>query len=152
MPYNYPSLRSGASSDERGYWQIRCRQDTLAEWLKNDPILESGEFGFVIAGPPDQCLKIGDGFLKFSKLPWLMSSGDSQSSVSPATRADVIAAIEGQEIEPALLRFPAAPLASSGGQVIGVSADGQYFYQPDIVGGVPVVVNGKRYLLPLIEE
>jgi hypothetical protein len=40
----------------------------------------------------------------------------------------------------------------SSGQPIGLAPDGLNFYQPDIVGGIPIIVNGKRYLLPLIAE
>jgi len=38
------------------------------------------------------------------------------------------------------------------GQPIGLSADGLNFYQPYIVGAIPIIVNGKRFMLPLIEE
>lgn len=40
----------------------------------------------------------------------------------------------------------------SNGQPIGLAADGVNFYQPDIVGAIPIMVAGKRYMLPLIEE
>lgn len=40
----------------------------------------------------------------------------------------------------------------SNGQPIGRSPDGQLFYQPDIVCGIPVVVNGKKFMIPLINE
>jgi hypothetical protein len=38
------------------------------------------------------------------------------------------------------------------GDPIGLSPDGLTFHQPTIVAAIPVVVNGKRYLLPLCEE
>ncbi|NCA13657.1 MAG: DUF2793 domain-containing protein, partial [Proteobacteria bacterium] len=71
-----PSTAPNCSSDERLFQEIRVRQDTLANWLHNDPILKSGEFGFVIGSTdPGQTLKIGDGTLRWSQLPWLMSKG-----------------------------------------------------------------------------
>jgi len=42
--------------------------------------------------------------------------------------------------------------SQSNGDVIGLSADGQNFYQPMIIGAVPIVVDGVRYMIPVIEE
>ncbi len=51
------------------------------------------------------------------------------------------------------LVYAEAPATTqTSGQPIGLSPDGMTFHQPDIVGGIPVVVNGKRYLIPIIEE
>jgi hypothetical protein len=73
-----PSTFRGTSSDERGYQRIRVRQDTRDNWLKNDPILASGEFAFVIGSTNlGETLKIGDGTLRWSQLPWLMATGNS---------------------------------------------------------------------------
>jgi hypothetical protein len=45
-----------------------------------------------------------------------------------------------------------APVAEQpNGLPIGLTADGMEMHQPYMVGGVPVLVGGKRYLLPLIE-
>ena len=77
---NLPSVHRGTDSAERGYQRIRLRQDTEANWLKNDPILESGEFGYVIAAAaPGQMLKIGDGTRRWSELPFLAAQGNSGS-------------------------------------------------------------------------
>jgi hypothetical protein len=38
------------------------------------------------------------------------------------------------------------------GEPIGLSADGQTFHVPEIVGAIPVVIGGKRYLVPILEE
>jgi hypothetical protein len=73
-----PSIQRNSASDERGYQRIRIRQDTAENWLKNDPILASGEFGFVIGATGlGETLKIGDGTLRWSQLPWLMATGNS---------------------------------------------------------------------------
>jgi hypothetical protein len=40
----------------------------------------------------------------------------------------------------------------SNGQPIGFSADGSSYAQPEIVAAIPIVVDGRRYMLPLIEE
>jgi len=42
--------------------------------------------------------------------------------------------------------------AQSDGQVIGLTPDGLEIYQPRMVGGIPVKVNGKEYLIPLVER
>jgi hypothetical protein len=38
------------------------------------------------------------------------------------------------------------------GTPIGISADGLTFHQPVIHGAIPILIDGKRYLLPVIEE
>jgi hypothetical protein len=38
------------------------------------------------------------------------------------------------------------------GTWIGLTPDGQFVYQPQMVGGIPVVVGGKTFLLPLVER
>lgn len=42
--------------------------------------------------------------------------------------------------------------SQSSGQPIGLSPDGNYFFQPDIVAAIPIVVNGKKFMIPLINE
>ena len=73
-----PSTFPYTDSEERGFQRIRVRQDTADNWTKNDPILASGEFGYVI-GSTDrgQFLKIGDGTLRWSQLPWVSATGNS---------------------------------------------------------------------------
>jgi hypothetical protein len=72
-----PSFWRDSSSDERGYQRIRMRQDTAENWLKNDPVLASGEFGYVIGSTnPGELLKIGDGTVRWSQLPWVMANGN----------------------------------------------------------------------------
>ena len=130
-----PSRHRTTDSEERNYQQIRVRQDTNTNWLKNNPIPASGEWCYSIgyrnppttyplndlppatkelegtfilvsdgddnyvyeciatlkpskAGgsgylwrprdiiyvepqQPDQCVKIGDGNVRWSELPWL---------------------------------------------------------------------------------
>lgn len=39
----------------------------------------------------------------------------------------------------------------SNGDPIGISADGQQFFQPVIVGAIPVTVGGKKFLIPICE-
>ena len=70
-----PSTHPNCASDERGFQRIRFRQDTAENWLKNDPILASGEMGYVIGATEGPNLKVGDGWVKWSQLPWI-SSGD----------------------------------------------------------------------------
>jgi len=73
-----PSRHPEAASDERLYQRLQFRQDTLANWLKNDPILASGEMGYVIgATEEDRRLKVGDGTRRWSELPWVASRGPS---------------------------------------------------------------------------
>jgi hypothetical protein len=121
-----PSTHPNCASDERGYQRIRFRQDTAENWLKNDPILASGEMGYVIGATDGPNLKVGDGWVKWSQLPWISSgsSGDSHSGahivseVEPppgeeigdlwidptadieAANIDVLAAIRGKVIAP----------------------------------------------------
>lgn len=46
------------------------REDTLANWMKNNPVLEKGEPAVVRDGRNGEWLKIGDGVTAFSDLPW----------------------------------------------------------------------------------
>ena len=141
-----PSRHRTTDSEERNYQQIRVRQDTNTNWLKNNPIPASGEWCYSIgyrnppttyplndlppatkelegtfilvsdgdknyvyeciatlkpskAGgsgylwrprdiiyvepqQPDQCVKIGDGNVRWSELPWLGGRGP-QGIVGP---------------------------------------------------------------------
>lgn len=73
-----PSTHYGSSSGERLYQRLQFRQDTLANWLRADPILASGEMGYVIgATAEDRRLKVGDGTRRWSELPWVASRGPS---------------------------------------------------------------------------
>jgi hypothetical protein len=50
------------------------------------------------------------------------------------------------------IAYATPAITNSGGQPIGLSPDGLTITRPPIVGGLPVVVDGKRYLIALIEE
>jgi hypothetical protein len=240
-PCHSPSTFSNCASDERGYWRIRCRQDTAENWLKNDPRLASGELGYVIGATDGPNLKIGDGWLRWSQLPWLVDGqgtggscgshivsdvepppGEAEGDlwinpteiVGDLTIIDVLAAIRGQVIAPKAididgpntlfittdidgtaklsLRKDGTPLREiteeniateewvraqlgattptssfsnanppvyagqpvveqDNGLPIGLSPDGMEIHQPYMIGAVPVLVGGKRFLMPLLE-
>lgn len=241
IPCHTPSTQSNCASDERGYWRIRCRQDTADNWAKNNPTLASGELGYVIGATDGPNLKIGDGWLKWSQLPWLVDGqgtggscgshivsdvepppGDAEGDlwINPTLIGgdflvtDVLAAIKGQTIAPRAidldgpntlyisanpdgtvklaLRVDGTPLRAvveeniateewvlaqlgttaptstfsnanppvyvsapvteqPNGLPIGLTPDGMEIHQPYMVGGVPVLVGGKRFLMPLLE-
>ena len=72
-----PSHREGlfgSDSFERISQRIRLRQDSPENWLKNDPVLEAGEFGYEV-GYPTGKLKIGTGSTRWSQLPYLLARG-----------------------------------------------------------------------------
>jgi hypothetical protein len=54
--------------------------------------------------------------------------------------------------EPITYADPPVTTQRGSGQPIGLSPDGTTFHQPDIVGGIPIEVNGRRYMIPIIEE
>lgn len=73
-----PSRNPNADSFERNLQRIRLRQDTEEAWLKNDPIPASGELCYTIgSGDPGQVLKVGDGTVRWSNLPYLAATGAS---------------------------------------------------------------------------
>jgi len=167
IPCHAPSIFSNCASDERGYWKIRVRQDTAENWLKNDPILASGEMGYVIGKTQGPNLKIGDGWLKWSQLPW-MNDGQGGgscgshivSNVEPPpadTVGDLWIYPDGTTIggnlpfsnanPPTYLDPPATVQVN--GLPIGLSPDGLEYHEPLWTGGIPVMVNGVRYLTPL---
>jgi hypothetical protein len=54
---------------------------------------------------------------------------------------------------PVLLEFADQPTTQQlDGTWIGLTLDGQNIYQPLMVGGIPVRVGGKTYLLPIVDE
>jgi hypothetical protein len=58
--------------------RIRLRQDTEENWLKNDPVPASGELCYTIGTTdPGQVLKVGDGTVRWSNLPYLAATGAS---------------------------------------------------------------------------
>ena len=64
--------RNISSSSERGYQRLTLRQDASENWLKNDPVLASGELAYTVGGSnPDGILKCGDGTVRWSQLPYL---------------------------------------------------------------------------------
>jgi len=73
-PSHREGIRNNADSYEKLDQRLRLRQDTPAGWLKNDPVLESGEFGYEV-GYPSGKLKIGTGSTRWSELPYLLSRG-----------------------------------------------------------------------------
>ena len=173
IPCHTPSTQSNCASDERGYWKIRVRQDTTENWLKNDPVLASGEMGYVIGKTDGPNLKIGDGWVKWSRLPWLVDGQGTGGSGSCG--GHIVSDVEpppGDEVgdlwiypDNVLTVTPNLPFSNANppayvnapvteqpnGLPIGLSADGQEIHQPYMVGGVPVMVGGKRFLMPLIE-
>ncbi len=46
------------------------REDTLENWMANNPVLEKGEPAVVRDGENGEWLKIGDGVTEFNRLPW----------------------------------------------------------------------------------
>jgi hypothetical protein len=110
------------------------------EWVNTGPI--KGEDG--IDGPPTVVVSVTppapptvDGFL------WVDPNGDGSAGIITNAPFD--------EANP--IDYATPPVTQqSNGQPIGVSPDGQQIFRPLIIGAVPVVVGGKRYLLPIIEE
>lgn len=109
-------------------------------WINTGPI--KGEDG--IDGPPTVVVSVTppapptvDGFL------WVDPNGDGSAGIIRNAPFD-----EGSPID-----YATPPVTKqSNGQPIGVSPDGQQIFRPLIIGAVPVVVGGKRYLFPIIEE
>jgi len=52
---------------------IQFRKGTEAEWAGVDPVLFEGELGLLLTDDPDtQLMKMGNGVLKWSELPWAL--------------------------------------------------------------------------------
>jgi len=123
---------------------------------------QPGDLWLEPAGPGLSNLYVWDGSA------WVSVAGSSSSSCSHVVSETVppAGAVGDLWINPACtaasgVEFDAdnpitvtEPLVTSqtNGDVIGLSADGQNFYQPMIVGAVPIVVDGVRYMIPVIEE
>ena len=109
-------------------------------WVNTGPI--KGQDG--IDGPPTVVVSTTppapptvEGFL------WVDPDADGTAGVITNAPFDAAAPIE----------YVAPPVTEqSSGQVIGLTADGLEIFQPLIVGAIPVVVGGKRYLIPIVEE
>jgi hypothetical protein len=73
-PSHREGLKNKADSYEQLGQRVIVRRDTPDGWLKNDPVLEAGEFGYEI-GYPTGKVKIGTGSTRWSELPYLMARG-----------------------------------------------------------------------------
>ena len=51
------------------------REDTLKNWIENNPILEKGEPAVISDSEDNRWLKIGDGKTPFNSLPWKATGG-----------------------------------------------------------------------------
>ncbi len=110
------------------------------EWVNTGPI--RGEAG--PPGPPTVVVSTTpppppavEGFL------WVDPDGEGTAVVTTTVTFGQAAPIE--YVTPPVI-------TQANGEPIGLSADGQTFHQPMVVGGVPVIIAGKRYLLAVIEE
>jgi hypothetical protein len=81
-PSHREGLRNTADSYEKVSQRIKVRQDSAENWAKNDPVLESGEFGYEV-GYPTGKLKIGTGSTRWSELPYLMARGPAGQAGLP---------------------------------------------------------------------
>ena len=79
-----PSRYTPTDSFERNLQRIRLRQDTEENWLKNNPVPASGELCYTIGTTnPGQVLKVGDGTVPWSNLPYLAATGSSGPPGAP---------------------------------------------------------------------
>jgi hypothetical protein len=109
-------------------------------WVNTGPI--KGTDG--VDGPPTVVVSVTpptpptvDGFL------WVDPNGDGSAGVITNAPFDEANPIE--YVTPAIT-------VQTNGDPIGLSPDGLTFHQPAIIGGVPVIIAGKRYMLAVIEE
>lgn len=108
---------------QQGY--LRADQDPASGWYFAEPVVVSD------TAPPTPP---GDPALP---MLWIDPNGDPPitefTNVTPPVYRDSIITEQ------------------ANGLPIGLDQTGTFFYQPDIVGGIPILVDGKRYLLPVIE-
>jgi len=109
-------------------------------WVNTGPIKgQDGQDGpptVVVSTTPPPPPTV-DGFL------WVDPDADGTAGVMTVAPFDDAAPLE----------YATQPVTEqSSGQVIGLTADGLEIFQPLIVGAIPVVVGGKRYLIPIVEE
>lgn len=75
--------------------RIQLKYDTYANWIKNDPVLKTGEVAIaaipdgtsVAQNEPNVMMKVGDGTSKFSALKWVTGlAGDVHTWAKAATK------------------------------------------------------------------
>lgn len=104
---------------------LRCDQDPTTGWYFAEPVLVSG------AEPPPPA---GGNAI------WIDPTGTSTGAgTGEFTTDSPITVAEDPIVE------------QEDGTPIGLSADGSAFHQPLITGAIPVVVNGKKYLIPICD-
>jgi hypothetical protein len=81
-PSHREGLKNTADSYEQLGQRVIVRRDTADGWLKNDPVLEAGEFGYEI-GYPTGKVKIGTGSTRWTELPYLMARGPAGQPGAP---------------------------------------------------------------------
>lgn len=97
-----PSRHPGADSYERNLQRIRLRQDTEENWLKNDPIPASGELCYTIgSNDAGRLLKVGDGSVRWSNLPYIAREGVAGPKGEPGTPGHGITVYGPQDRPPA---------------------------------------------------
>ena len=73
------------------------REDTLENWIANNPVLEKGEPAVVRDGENGEWLKIGDGVTAFNNLPWKKGpKGDNGDSyvLTEADKEEIASMVE----------------------------------------------------------
>jgi hypothetical protein len=111
---------------EQGY--LRADQDPATGWYFAEPVIVSD------TPPPTPP---GDPALP---VLWIDPTGTSTGAGTGEFTTD------------SPITFADAPIVEQeDGTPIGLSADGLTFHQPLITGAIPVVVNGKKYLIPLVD-
>lgn len=116
--------------------RIQQRRGTAAEWLQEDPILESGEIGVAFNEDGTQTIKIGDGELPWSLLPEVVGqlgptgpAGDvgARGPVGPKGDTGATGATGGNAFV-----LPTAPTGPSQGMLWFDTDDGRlYMYYTD---------------------
>lgn len=106
---------------------LRCDQDPTTGWYFAEPVIVSA-----VEPPPPA----GGGAV------WIDPTGAGVPDTSDGPLCDT---------NPLKYESPLV-MSQTDGTPIGISADGLTFHQPVIHGAIPIVIDGKRYLLPVIEE
>ena len=113
---------------QQGY--LRADQDPATGWYFAEPVIVSDTPPPTPPGDP--------------ALPtvWIDPTGDGVPDTSDGPLCDT---------NPLKYESPMVTRQADG-TPIGISTDGLTFHQPVIHGAIPIVIDGKRYLLPVIEE
>lgn len=132
------------------------REDTLENWIANNPVLEKGEPAVISDSEDSRWLKIGDGKTPFNELPWKFAGSEASVKRKSFSDGAVITAEDNTEyiaeapINNLTVIYPETDFLCSFSFTL--SDDGDIAItlpESKYIGGAPEFANGENWELSI---